>query len=387
MYINDDSEYCFAYYEKNDTTVASGSGYALQSRCRIDTHAITNNNYVTTIGSVCDGNKEVLLAAIYSGDRQIGIYTGGDPRQLDSYYGLYEHDWTIDTTYKLVSDLDSVNVYVAGSDSPSININYDNLPYSNKRRVRFGALNPEEPIIRSVIDSSPEKLLVRGTWTSQAGVSDSNNAYYGAHKYASTGSSDESITFIFENEGNSSVYCFYPAKNSSTDAPFTIYHSGVVELPTEDSYSTSPVTEVNDNIDENGLVDANATTIDIAQNKLSDGRAYNSLDSLSFFPSGFVYLGTYTDIDRVVLTCDATGNVYADTVMLRREDYYPRARSYTRFYEVSYTVGSSGIYNSSSFEGGFSVIDMTTSTEIDFYNTTTTPTILDDGVNDFDVSY
>jgi len=88
--------------------------------------------------------------------RYFGIYKGGDPGQLSSYY-LYQIDWTNWHTYRIVRDPSSaVSVYVDGNYIPVISISYDSLslPLSTtsffqpltetSSFIAFGSFNSQE---------------------------------------------------------------------------------------------------------------------------------------------------------------------------------------------------------------------------------------------------
>lgn len=88
--------------------------------------------------------------------RYVGVYGGGDPSLLSSYY-VHQIDWASPHTYRLVRDpVHGVTVYVDGGDVPVISVNYDPLklppasssflkPITDGRScVAFGAFNASE---------------------------------------------------------------------------------------------------------------------------------------------------------------------------------------------------------------------------------------------------
>ena len=186
------------------------------------------------------------------------------------------------------------------------------------------------------------------------------------------------------------MFVFYPSPSTITateDTPWTIYHQGVVILPVDDSYATTPINTVVDNIDEGGNVDLNATTVTVNQKRLANGQTFSTLDGRTEMPSGFVYLGTYTDIVRVVVTGDGTtGTVVADTVVLRAATEPPRSTSTTRTFYANYTLGESVAYSSTDFEAGVSVVNLLDKTQLDAYSDRTSPSIIDDDINDMNVA-
>jgi hypothetical protein len=382
--IEDDDEYGYQYYEKLDSTIVSGTGYAYQGDWQIETYSITSNVYVTTLGFIEDGHRAAQVVALYDGDRKIGLYNGGDPREVSSYTAV-EHDWTIRSTYKIVSDMDRLRVYVDGGSTPYIDSSYENLPETKFRRVRFGVLNPDIEKLATAINRNTHMVTTSGSWT----TGQSEPCYYGGGTWSNASDIDtKHISYINDNTGAGSLYMTYVAySNRSTAVPVTIYHNGVVDTPTPDSYATNPINTVNDNVDEFGNADANATTVLVNQQCLSDGSTYSRIGSGSASQAGMVYLGRYTDIGKVVVTCDGTGSDYViiDTFVVKHTDTHPRSRSVSRVYGVSYTVGSSEVYVDSDFRGGFTIIDMSSKTQIDAYSDQTSPGIVDDSISDFDV--
>lgn len=386
--IYDNDDYSHNYYEKLDSTLISGTGYAYESDWRILTYSVSSNVYITSLGCVEDGNRSAHLAALYTGDREVGLYVGGDPREQSSYVGTTAHDWTLRSTYKIVSDADTVKVYIDGESSPSIDYSYGSLPATDYRRVRFGTLKPNESVIRNHLDNTTGNITISGTWALEELGLYGVDGFYGSSRQNTSGDSSDSVTFTFNSSGDTDVYVFYNTRASAvTDAPYTIYHSGVVTLPVADSYATNPINSVSDNVDQNGSADPNATTVDLNQLKLADGRDYDGLENTgNETPSGYVYVGTYTDVDRVVVTADASGTyTVADTVIITHCGQQPRSRSDSWVYNVSYTVGEGNIYTDADFEAGFTVVDMLNGLKLDSYSDKTSPGIVDDNIYDFDV--
>lgn len=88
--------------------------------------------------------------------RYIGVYIGGDVELLSSY-SLYQIDWSVPHTYRIVRNpVTSVSVYVDGGPTPVISVAYDLLGLPSSRTsflsgitgshssVAFGAFNPAE---------------------------------------------------------------------------------------------------------------------------------------------------------------------------------------------------------------------------------------------------
>lgn len=112
--------------------------------------------------SVCDWNsvsifKDSKLSDPNSSSRRfVGLYTGGSSSDKDSYL-LYQIDWMLPHTYRLIRDpLSAVSLYVDGNNIPVITTSYDslslpsiNLSYLNKSTagrsvVAFGSFNSTE---------------------------------------------------------------------------------------------------------------------------------------------------------------------------------------------------------------------------------------------------
>lgn len=386
LQMEDSDLYGYNHYEKFDSTLSSGIPYSYEIECRILNDTVNDNVLLNSLGCIEDGHKKAFLGALNTGTRQIGVYIGGDPSLVSSYTGVIAQDWSIQSTYKINHDDDRIKVYVDDATTAAIDIAYTSLPETRVKRVRFGSLNPYEPDIRYHFDNNSHRLTVSGTWTHSSSVI--AGSYFGDCR-THTGTSSDAVIFRFNDTGQADLYVFYSARSSrAVDAPFTIYHEGVITLPTDDGYSTTPVNTVNDNTNEGGIYDPNTTTVDINQTKLSDGEDYDGiLANGAETPSGWVYLGTYTNVDRVVVAADVSAVEYvcADAVMLCRTTDHPKATSTTRIYKVGYTINETQVYYDSDFEGAFSVVDMEDSILLDAYNDKTSPAIVDDNITDLDV--
>ena len=395
MSLVDSDEYGYIGYERFDCLLNSGTNYALEAEWTINTFNIYANCYINTLGSISDGHREASLVALYNGKRRYGLYTGGDPRYITSYTGVTEYDWSTRSTFKLEKDGSNINVYVNDSSVPSVSASYSSLPRTDFKKVGFGTLNPNRNIESTVSDLGGEHApLVSGSWTTNtdyAGASAGRRSVYSRYLLGVGGTGvSNSVSFNVNSVGSTDVFVYYPCKVSSTvDAPYTVYHSGVITLPVADAYASNSINTVYDNVNENGVVDANATTVDVNQTKIADGTAYLSskdiLQAGNKLPSGYLYLGSYVDVSKVVLTCNsAAGEVAADTVQVRYNSYMPRSKSSARVHKVSYTVGDTQIEEDKI--AAFSIVDMSTCTLVDYYNTETNPSILGDDITSMDVS-
>jgi hypothetical protein len=106
--------------------------------------------------SVC-GFRDLKVADPTAASRRfIGIYSGGDPSLLASYY-ISQVDWTQSHTYRVVRDPSgNVSVFLDGGNIPVISINYDAIKLpgvaasflqpitGNRECIAFGCFDPEE---------------------------------------------------------------------------------------------------------------------------------------------------------------------------------------------------------------------------------------------------
>lgn len=386
--LNDADEYGYTHYEKFDATLISGSCLTYECDWRVETYAATDNVYITGLGGIEDGNKEIVLSALYTGDKEVGIYTGGDPRELSSY-SSFECDWQTRKTYKMVSDNGGVDVFVDGEMTPSLSVNYDSLPDTDYRRCRFGSFNPDNTEYVWSRRRNGQYVTVSGAWAEAS----SESSYYGRNYTMYSNSVDDKAIVRFNHIVGGYLYVFYSAGSSrSQSVPFTVYHEGVLDLLVSDSYATNPIVSVSDNVDEYGNTDLDATTVVVNQERFSDGSYYDRLPTGagSGRPSGWVYLGKFDNISRVVVTCSSSGGTASDLVdfdsmLLKCTDTQPRARSVSRIYSVGYTLGkNSQVYNSD-YQGGFSVVDLSSSTLLNGYSDVSETQILSGNISDFDV--
>jgi hypothetical protein len=122
---------------------------------------LTTSQSITEWQSVCALHDSTVNNASLADQRYVGLYRGGDPTKLSSYY-LAQIDWKSTHSYKIVRDpVSAVSVYIDGAASPSISSTYDvlTLPLNgleylsnlvpSGRFVAFGSFSPFE-ISRSV---------------------------------------------------------------------------------------------------------------------------------------------------------------------------------------------------------------------------------------------
>jgi hypothetical protein len=106
--------------------------------------------------SVC-GFRDLKVADPTAASRRfIGIYSGGNPSLLASYY-IAQVDWTQSHTYRIVRDPSgNVSVFLDGGNIPVISVNYDAIKLpgvaasflqpitGNRECIAFGSFDPEE---------------------------------------------------------------------------------------------------------------------------------------------------------------------------------------------------------------------------------------------------
>lgn len=132
-------------------SITFGSGGAPVSNCDLRT-AVS----VVDWSSVTAFRDSKVSDPSAPSNRYVGIYSGGDPSVLSSYY-LHQVDWTAPHTYRIVRDpVSSVSVFLDGSSVPSISVSYDSLtlpPSSSsflagltdsRQCVCFGSMDPTE---------------------------------------------------------------------------------------------------------------------------------------------------------------------------------------------------------------------------------------------------
>ncbi len=122
---------------------------------------VANGNLQTAVSvvdwkSVCSFRDLKVSDPTAASRRFIGVYAGGDPSLLASYY-IAQVDWTTPHTYRLVRDPSgNVSVFLDGGNIPVISVNYDAIKLpgvrasflqpitGNRECISFGSFEPEE---------------------------------------------------------------------------------------------------------------------------------------------------------------------------------------------------------------------------------------------------
>lgn len=109
-------------------------------------------------------DSKLVNPTLAAASRYVGLYKGGDPTRLSSWYRC-NVDWSNKHNYRIVrSPQDSIAVYLDGGDIPVISVSYDVLTFppssssflrdmsDNRPVIAFGSFNPQE-LARSRWDS------------------------------------------------------------------------------------------------------------------------------------------------------------------------------------------------------------------------------------------
>lgn len=162
----------------------------------------------------------------------------------------------------------------------------------------------------TIIDNGDAGYSTTGTWT-DFGKGYNNDLQY--RNSSTVGSNTATWNFGAISAGQYKVEVHWLTNsNRVTDAPYTIYHRGVVSTPTV----SSPIVSVNDNVDEDGNTNADTTTVDVDQRPYADGSSAPNGEN-----SGFCDIGTYTadgstDFKVVLTDTGSSGDIIADAVRI-----------------------------------------------------------------------
>jgi hypothetical protein len=112
--------------------------------------------------SVCVFRDAKLSNPSSSLRRYVGLYAGGDPSRLQSYY-LAQVDWSVPHTYRMVRDpMGSVSVHLDGSPVPVVSANYDLLRFPPASSSFLSRITAGRQCIAFGNFSDTE--ISRGTW-------------------------------------------------------------------------------------------------------------------------------------------------------------------------------------------------------------------------------
>jgi hypothetical protein len=422
------------YYERTFSHLSPSNSFVYEAKVIIDRFSAQNTPYILSIGRLQDGNKDINLCALYRGSaKTIGFWSGKNPWSItEGYTDVTLHDWSEDTIYKIVKDVSSgyVYVYINGDSSPIISREYSTFPNTNpnvsitsfntkakfRRSASFGIIDVDRELVE-VIDPAMDSgdiydpgvhTLISGTGWLQTELTDSNTTY---NNYDSSlcawnstfyynepdaGNYDEYVKYTPTTITGTevSVYCIstYVASDRPTDIPYTIYHSGVVELPVVSSINN--ITTVNDGINHSGVTQSGtATTIDIDGTKYYNGADYDFSLSLGSsnqqLANGAVYLGTYTDVSDIYVTRDCSTGTYfsAGVIFVHTKKRNTRLKSTSTslwsYIRVQADVTELHHIPQAYDMTGFSIIDTEgTGSLLDYYGEFSDPEIPDNNIID-----
>lgn len=332
--------------------------------------------YIATLGAMEDDKKTAELVAFVNkfNRKSIGIAGNLDQKHdSDTYLGAVEHQWdNIDFGhYRMEKDTitGNVEVFVNNQESPSITVNYENLPAGGAQRMYYGKANYGA---WEKIYTEPTKA---GTWTQSLiltgyGVAQAvekmtidNSAYFAP---IDQGSAGKATFTLDENLGEVDVYAFYLSQgyDLSIDTPHIVEASAVVSLPGQRGPGTV-IPDIQLNTDENGLYDEFKTMVRVDQTRDHLG-AVSSTSSAEAQTSGWVHLGRYDNPTSVIVTASGTVGT-ASTIGFISVDAigvdigkYGRSTFDMSVRQVRYNVGSTTFEPSSSENNsGLTVIDST----------------------------
>jgi hypothetical protein len=332
--------------------------------------------YIATLGAMEDDKKMAELVAFVNkfNRKSIGIAGNLDQKHdSDTYLGAVEHQWdNIDFGhYRMEKDTVSgnVEVFVNNQESPSITVNYEDLPSGGAQRMYYGKANYGA---WEKIYTEPTKA---GTWTQSLiltgyGVAQAvekmtidNSAYFAPIDQGSVGKATFTLD---ENLGEVDVYAFYLSQgyDLSIDTPHIVEASAVVSLPGQRGPGTV-IPDIQLNTDENGLYNEFKTMVRVDQTRDHLGTV-SSTSSAQAQTSGWVHLGRYENPTSVIVTASGTVGT-ASTIGFVSVDAmgidigkYGRSTFDMSVRQVRYNIGSTSFeVPSSENNSGLTVIDAT----------------------------
>lgn len=280
----------------------------------------------------------VIPLTSWAGPFVFGIYDSGTRALVDQTAASSTDSnnprwYTLDVTGNAAVSASGVYDIAMSTDSPwpEAQIHYDTVASTGRRgSVTYTGSMPD-PVTWNITTAESRRLSIYATYTAAGTTTETviddgdadwskigtwtQNLTEGLNSdmhYDETGTGSESATWNFGAlEGSCEVEVHYSIHtNRATDAPFTVKnHTAVEFLPTV----SNPIVSITDNVDETGSADADATTIDINQERDNTGNT-----GVNNAPSGYVGIGTYTfggvEDALVILTDDANEYVIADAV-------------------------------------------------------------------------
>lgn len=387
-------------HERWDSTIISGTSWAAYSEVYLPTSVkYTGFDYIATLAGFGDGYKLIELDAYYDGaTKKIGLVGEKDRRAASSYLGGISHQWDdIDLgKYKIVRDLDlnKVLVYLGSSTTPSIEVSYDSLPSYSYQHAFYGKVGygDWEKVFSTATFS--------GTWTAAPDYSaiapdpsPGKRAFNGTTAQFATvaqGATAKAIYNLTSGLGTVDLYVFYVAEgfDHAKNTPYTIFSDGVTATPSSGGEGAT-IVSVSNNTDDFGNSYPNATTIRVDQRRKNDGVPTGR--NVKFESSGWVYLGTYLNPFRVVITANAQvgttstqGVVCANAIGIDIGKY-GRSQATLSTKQFRYFVGNRELPNETKKVPGLTVIDLESNERIDQFAEDTGPSIPDGNITSGDI--
>lgn len=380
------------YHERWDSTLCSGVDWVYSTDAYLPTNRkFSGYDYIATLAAVGDGHKLTELAALSLGGgvKCIGI-TGDTTRRHDSttYAAITPYVWDdLETGQYVISRnvvTDMVEVFAGGSTSPVLSVPYEELPAYKPQHVYYGKV---DYALTDLVYDSP---TVSGSWTAwpsgAAGLVAAKRAFGGAaqHSYLSAAFSTATFT-LAAGLGEVALYAFYVATgyDAARDTPYTVYADAFTTQPA--TGDALPVYSVDENVNEFGVAASGTTTVRVDQRRLFDGTG-TATDRWYSTGSGWVYLGTFVNPTRVVVSNDAhvgttsaAGFVCADAIGV---DVGKRGKSTfdMSIGHVRYQVGQTELTPDPWEPSGLSIIDMETGALMDSYGEYTGPALADGNI-------
>jgi len=381
-------------YKRIFPTVTSGSDFVYESSVSCGRYSASNTPYVFSIGKVSDGHRVMNLCALdQGGSRKVGFWSGLDPWTTTSGFpAVVEHEWQVDSTYKVVRSSGIVNVHINGLPVPELRTDYSWFPRARTwydRSITFGVDELPAGFVSTVdcvLDNYEGGLVtVSGSWTRQDPFSSGarpHTSWFGKRFFhlSDPGRPDKAVTVQFPEIINDTVYVYYQPSGAvyladATNAPVTVYAETAFDLPVADAYTSNNVNTVLPATDHLGVPDVGATTILLNQRLHANGGGQ------TLYHHGQTYLGKYFKPTHAVVTPDADGSVVVGTFFIY--DYPPgsrlRNKSRTAWKSVRFEAGVSEFTEEP--ECGVSFVDSATGALIDYYSDRTAPGLPDGHVS------
>lgn len=377
------------YHQRWDMTLVSGTDWVVDTNTFLPRNIRSSGfDYIASLAGIGDGHKLFELVAHWDGGvKKVGVV--GDPDFRDdssTYLGSTAHLWDdLDVgSYKVNRDTEEnkVSVFIAGEETPSIVVDYEDLPAYNKQHVYYGKVNYGR--WEKIYDNP----TLSGTWTSSADYTGSD-PILGKKAFNSTASfatltqttNAKAIYELDQDLGEVDLYVFYHANgfDSAKNAPYTVYAGNVSQIPVAGGEGKT-IVSVDTQTDEFGNANPNTTTVRIDQRRKKDNII--TLEDPDFAEtSGWIFIGRYQNPTKVILTADAVvgssssqGFVCADAVGVDIGKY-GESEATLSVGHFRYQVGQKELSPEPFEVSGVSVFDLQDDQLIDYYTEKSAPAL------------